>query len=1006
MSDVLHVALNADTNKLFIWVETRKLRKLHVDANSIPRHPFASHRPMESLRHVGDVRQNKQTIVYLPSLDLPQPSPELIAQVVSTQAQIKPWRLTALSGELHNLYKLLLLPRDELEEAELVPSRAWLWYSELARWLQTIIERGLFLPHLYTDPSGSLRASWHFTAEEEECLRRFCQQAPWSALACTDPVLAGLMPLDVHLTNFATFFLKKLIYHEVLSQQYYYHSVYHVLMKGVQGVVRRWAEALCVRDGSLDARVGHVDAVRLLTAYSAWTDEYRRRQAEPYSLQVRLVEADDEQPWRLTLLLQDRRDPQRLIPVDELTSLMKPQERLEAQKNLQKIIERLSSAEPILSRAWPARPYVLLSQEEVIEFLRSGVARLEGRGVTVLLPDWMRLGQTQVRARARILSEGDESSGMLGLDKLLRIETQVMLGDQVIDRRAYEELVALKQSLLRVNGRWIMVDPEQLERGLRYFEQDRPMSVAESLRLGLTESGQLGEVFVESVTAEGWFANVLQRLRQTETLQEVPPPADLQAEMRPYQKRGLAWLSFLYQYRLGACLADDMGLGKTVQAIAFLLHLRQQGQLRTPSLVIAPTSVVMNWKRELARFAPTLKTLIHQGKDRLLKDAFRQAAQQAEVVVSSYALLSRDRETLSPIPWSVLILDEAHNIKNSSTKQAQVARSLAADYRVAMTGTPIENRLAELWSIFHFLNSGYLGSEKTFQAQFARPIERHQDEDAIQQLRRLTSPFILRRMKTDPNIIQDLPDKIETRVYATLTIEQASLYEAVVRDTMAAIERAQGQMARRGLILRLLVQLKQVCNHPAHFLKDGSELKGRSGKLERLCDLLEEIEETNEGDKVLIFTQFAEMGELLRQHLAAVFKTEPLWLHGADTPKKREAAIQRFRDDPQARLFILSLRAGGVGLNLVEANHVFHYDRWWNPAVEDQATDRAFRIGQKRTVQVHKFVCSGTLEERIDDLIENKKGLAEQVVGSDESWLTELSSAELRDLVRLRLLGD
>jgi len=1016
MPDVLHIALDVERLDLLIWAEKLKLSKSKLVPDGIPRHPFASSSPLASLNltNQDNLRRSTQAVIYLPSTELPQPSPELVTQggfatiTAVGQPRPKPWRVTALVGEVDAMYELLLLPTDTLRAANLIPSRAWLWFSELARWMQIILKQGLFLPHIYFDPArGGLVGSWQVTAEEEERLADFSRRAPWSVLACSDPLLVGLMPLQVHISRFVSYLLGVLIYQKIMQRMPYY-NYYHPALSGIRdSLTRQWGTALCFKP-NLPTQMDPDDASRLLEAYKGWASEYGQYQAERYRLQVRLMEADDENPWHLALLLQDRYDPQLLIPAQNLsqkTMLSKPLAR-QAQATLRNILQRLSGTEPLLNRAKAPSYTVPLSQEEVLDFLRSGARRLEARGVTVLLPDWAKLDYVQVKAKARILSNEGESSGLLGLDKLLRIETQVMLGDQVVDRQAYEQLVALKQSLLRVNGRWMMVDQEQLERGLRYFEQNRPLSVAEGLRLSLAEKGQIGDVFVDSVTAEGWFSDVLKRLRQTETLQEVLPPNDLQAQMRPYQQRGLSWLSFLYQYRLGACLADDMGLGKTLQAIAFILHLRQQGQLQSPALVIAPTSVVMNWKRELTRFAPTLRVHIHQGKERLRHETFRETVQQAEVVVSSYALLPRDRETLAQIAWSVLILDEAHNIKNSSTKQAQAARSLTASYRIAMTGTPVENRLAELWSIFNFLNSGYLGSEKAFQAQFARPIERNRDEDAIQELRRLTSPFILRRMKTDPNIIQDLPDKIESRVYANLTVEQASLYEAVVRDTMAAIERADSPMSRRGLILRLLKQLKQVCNHPAHFLKDGSEMKGRSGKLERLCDMLEEIEEADEGDKVLIFTQFAEMGELLRQHLAAVFKTEPLWLHGADTPRKREATIQRFRTDPQARLFILSLKAGGVGLNLTEANHVFHYDRWWNPAVEDQATDRAFRIGQKRTVQVHKFVCSGTLEERIDDLIESKKGLAQQVVGSDESWLTELSSAELRDLVRLRLLGD
>ena len=377
------------------------------------------------------------------------------------------------------------------------------------------------------------------------------------------------------------------------------------------------------------------------------------------------------------------------------------------------------------------------------------------------------------------------------------------------------------------------------------------------------------------------------------------------------------------------------------------------------------------------------------------------------MVISSYALARRDAGLLLSIDWSDVILDEAQNIKNPAAKQTQTIRKLPAGFRIALTGTPVENRLSELWSIMHFLNPGYLGSQRDFQQRFAKPIEQAGDEDAAQQLRSLTQPFILRRLKTDPTIIQDLPDKLEMNTYCTLTAEQATLYQAVVEDSLKQVEESEG-IERRGLVLSTLLKLKQVCNHPAQFLADGSPAmqpgadgpEHRSGKLARLSEMLEEA--LAEGDRALIFTQFAEMGELLKRQLQEAFGQEVLYLHGGTPLKKRDEMVARFQSRRGPALFILSLKAGGTGLNLTAANYVFHFDRWWNPAVENQATDRAFRIGQTRNVQVHKFVCAGTLEEAIDDLIERKKALADAVVGAGEGWLTELSTADLRQLLTLR----
>jgi SNF2 family DNA or RNA helicase len=378
------------------------------------------------------------------------------------------------------------------------------------------------------------------------------------------------------------------------------------------------------------------------------------------------------------------------------------------------------------------------------------------------------------------------------------------------------------------------------------------------------------------------------------------------------------------------------------------------------------------------------------------------------MILTSYALVRRDFETLKQIDWFGIILDEAQNIKNPETRQTQAIRQLRAGFRIALTGTPVENRLSELWSIMHFLNPGYLGPRQGFRKQFGAPIERYGDEGATHQLRKMTTPFILRRVKTDPSVIQDLPDKLEMKTYCTLSEEQATLYEAVVQSSLEEVNEATG-IQRRGLVLSMLLKLKQICNHPAQFLHqinesapaDAGKEAERSGKLSRLVEMLEEA--VSVGDRVLIFTQFAEMGQMLKQQLQQQLGVSTLFLHGGTPAEKRAVMVNRFQDDPEGPpVFILSLKAGGTGLNLTRASHVFHFDRWWNPAVENQATDRAFRIGQQQNVQVHKFVCVGTIEEMIDDMIENKKALAESVVGSGENWLTELSTTELRDLVTLR----
>jgi SNF2 family DNA or RNA helicase len=441
-----------------------------------------------------------------------------------------------------------------------------------------------------------------------------------------------------------------------------------------------------------------------------------------------------------------------------------------------------------------------------------------------------------------------------------------------------------------------------------------------------------------------------------------------------------------------------MGLGKTIQTLALLQNDWESSQ--RPTLLICPMSVVGNWKKEAERFTPDLPVLIHHGGKRFRGDTFAREAEQYALVLTSYGLLHRDLSLFQKVEWANVVLDEAQNIKNPETKQSQAARSLTADCRIALTGTPVENHVGDLWSIWQFLEPGFLGTQADFRRRYFIPIQVEHDPDAAERLKRLTGPFLLRRLKTDRSIIADLPEKLEMKVFCNLTREQASLYAAVVKELDRSLDRSEG-IQRKGLVLGSLSKLKQVCNHPAQFLGDGSPIPDRSGKLSRLTEMLEEV--LAAGDRALVFTQFTEMGDIIQRHLQETFGVEVPFLHGGVVRKNRDRMVARFQDETNGpQIFLLSLKAGGTGLNLTAANHVFHFDRWWNPAVESQATDRAFRIGQQRNVQVHQFVCVGTLEEMIDEMIERKKEIAAQVVGTGEAWLTELSNEELREVFALR----
>jgi SNF2 family DNA or RNA helicase len=451
---------------------------------------------------------------------------------------------------------------------------------------------------------------------------------------------------------------------------------------------------------------------------------------------------------------------------------------------------------------------------------------------------------------------------------------------------------------------------------------------------------------------------------------------------------------------MGAVLADDMGLGKTVQLLALFAHDLEKPDGAGPTLLVCPMSLVGNWERETAKFTPHLRVHVQHGKERPQGKDFRAVVLASDLVITTYSLLARDSAALRKLPWRRVVLDEAQAVKNAATQAAIAARALKAPRRIAVTGTPVENRLADLWSLMEFANPKLLGDAADFKRRFALPIERAGSTDASARLRNLTQPFVLRRVKTDTSIISDLPEKLEMEVICTLTGEQAALYQSVVEDMLERIANSSG-IERRGLVLATMTKLKQVCNHPAQFLRDGSRIGGRSGKLARLEETLDEV--LAAGEKALLFTQYAEFGELLRTHLTARFGREVAFLHGGLSKAQRDAMVARFQQEERQgpSLFVLSLKAGGTGLTLTAANHVIHVDRWWNPAVEDQATDRAFRIGQSRAVQVRKFVCAGTLEEKISLMIRDKRGLAASVVGTGEGWLTELSTSQLRELLTL-----
>ena len=648
---------------------------------------------------------------------------------------------------------------------------------------------------------------------------------------------------------------------------------------------------------------------------------------------------------------------------------------------------------------------------QVYEFIRARAWQLRDNGLGVIVPPGLAEDNSEQRLGIKMTASVPQKKGeRLSLQSMLKYKLEIAVGDRAVSKRDFKKLLAQKSPIVEIDGQWIALQPADVKAAQAVLDKSNEqldLSVEDALRLSTGDTKTLAKLPVVKFEPTGILAGLLDNLSDDKSVEPVNNIKGFKGKLRPYQAKGVGWLSFLETWGLGACLADDMGLGKTIQLIAFLLNLKQQDLLTKPTLLICPTSVINNWEREVKKFAPKLNTLIHHGNQREQGKTFAKTAKDKQLVITSYSLVQRDLKTLSTIDWQGIVLDEAQNIKNPAAKQSQAVREIPAGFRIALTGTPVENRLTELWSILDFLNPGFLGNRNFFQKRFAAPIEKYGDRESLNILRSLTQPFILRRLKTDKNIIEDLPEKQEMNVFCGLSAEQAELYQQLVDNSLSEIEDSEG-IKRRGLILTLLLRLKQLCNHPellgdtkVNRLKLDTEHFGdRSGKLLRLEEMLEET--IAEGDRSLIFTQFSEWGKILKPYLENKLKEEVMFLYGSTRREARQEMVDRFQNEPNGpKIFILSLKAGGTGLNLTRANHVFHVDRWWNPAVENQATDRAFRIGQKRNVQVHKFVCTGTLEERINDIIESKKELAEQTVNAGEQWLTDLDTGSLRNLLLL-----
>ena len=1014
----------------FLWGETwRRVMSESFYSEAIFPYPFALNdtelltQPL--LKNIGLSNIPSQQIIALPT-DISESgelTPIYSATTNIPKSYLYPWQITGICLNPRQAFQFLQsLPLNTVITSDSDLGEDLRFWSHIARWSLDLLARSKFLPGLIKQSDQTIISQWQpllDSAIDQARLLRFAQQMPrvcrvYQELIAGDSLAINL-PLSAQdiIINFLS----------VIIDQQVRNIAKEVDQKAIVSlpIWQKWLKSLGEKENTINAELTEIESLE--TTLKNWTAplQYSLSEQNLFSTAFHLHPPTEYNPnWQLEYCLQAIDQPEFIVnsnivwnhPVDSFNyrgrTIKHPQE------TLLKGLGLASKLYPVIETSLQqARPQSCsLNPLQAYEFLKSYAWRFTDSGLGVILPPslanregWAsRLGLS-IKAETPKLKTNER----LGLKSLLNFKWQLSIGGQTMTKAEFDRLVAKESPLVEINGEWVELRESDIRSAKIFFSQrkdEMTLSLEDALRLSTGDSQMIEKLPVVNFEAGGKLQELLNTLTNNRNSEPIPNPKDFQGELRPYQARGAGWLSFLEQWGLGACLADDMGLGKTIEFIAFLLHLKEQNSLENPVLLVCPTSVLGNWEREVKKFSPTLKVMVHHGDKRAKGKNFAKIIQDKNLVITSYPLTFRDEKELQGVTWQGLVLDEAQNIKNPDAKQSKTIKNINASFKIALTGTPVENRLSELWSIMDFLNPGYLGQRLFFQRRFAIPIEKYGDTDSLKILRSLVQPFILRRLKTDKDIIQDLPEKQENIVFCPLTTEQATLYQKIVDDSLAKIDDAEG-IQRRGMILALLVKLKQVCNHPVLIeakvknSKKSDLIKTQySGKLQRLTEMLDEV--LAEGDRALIFTQFAEWGKVLQPYLEHYFNREILFLYGSTSKNKREEMIDRFQNDPQAPpIMILSLKAGGVGLNLTRANHVFHFDRWWNPAVENQATDRVFRIGQTRNVQVHKFVCTGTLEEKIHDLIESKKALAEQVVSAGEDWLTALDTDQLRNLLIL-----
>ncbi len=986
---VLHGVWDADT--LAIWGEVASragTRSSAQKTSGVGDHPFSA--GVDTLRRsmievcsteVADRAEPSELVLVLPG-DIVAPAASTTAHTDTGPAGFHPWRVPALRLSAVDAERLLA----RLDHVHAGP--ALMHLASVRAFAEHLVVSGCVLPDLVGTPP---RARWRPAplGRAEEHLAALTAALPTAARAHLQDRGADVIARSCVLAPL-----------ELLTDAVARRSARPTRIETSTedpSPTARLALALSDRR----AQVDQTTASRLRGPLREWRARVRRFGRARLLFLLREPPVEGPQLWHVEFWVCSPSEPGLRLPLEQVWSgegapWLPEDVGATTLADLRTAARHYPALVRVLDDLAPAR--VTLSTADAQEFVSRYAPRLSRAGFAVVLPEWA--GRTALGLRMAVEEDPGPRRGGVSPSDLVEVSFEVLLRGHddttPLDREELAELTELarlKRSLVRVRGRWVEMDPAQVDSVADLMARRDRMRRNQALRIAVGADRSM-PLPVTDVTADGPLGALLGGKAKA-ALHPFGTPPGFVGELRPYQDRGAAWLRFLGELGLGAILADDMGLGKTVQLLALLTDERTGGSAPGPTLLVCPVSLMGNWRRESEKFAPALRVHVHHGADRPFGNDLARLVGACDLVITTYGMVAREVEEFAALPWHRVVCDEAQALKNHGTGQARAVRSLPAASRIALTGTPVENDLEELWSIMEFANPGLLGSV----TDFRRAVSARSGEEAgATPVRSLTGPFVLRRLKTDRSIITDLPEKHQVRTWCTLTPEQASLYKAVVDDMGERLSEAT-ETERKGLVLATMARLKAICNHPAQFLGDGSVLAGRSGKLERLESILDKV--VAEGDKALCFTQYTSFGQRLAPYLRSRLGVPVLWLHGGTSRADREEMTRRFQTARGPAIFLLSLRAAGTGLNLTAANHVVHVDRWWNPAVENQATDRAFRIGQRRNVQVRTMVCVGTVEERVDEMLTRKSALADSAVSSGEEWLTDLSVEDLREVVRL-----